>query len=265
MMFLPPLKSMPLRLWHGILQVFKRLSTETRRFKIQMVRIEVQSILLRIRCAKMGTIYMYVVDRDFGFAPNPFHGICTLATCKPAIRRNAKIGDWVIGVGGRRLNATGKCIYAMQVSEIVTFEQYWNEPRFSIKKPMRNGSQKMLVGDNIYSKDGQSWVQLDSHHSNPDGSMNFTNLRKDTSANSVLISNNFYYFGASSVSIPQQILQRLGYKNKIGHWKFSGDSNDELLSWLATSGPSNRIIADPTDFIVAANRYSGLGSKILSA
>ncbi len=28
--------------------------------------------------------------RDYGFAPNPFHGICTLATCKPVIRRVAR-------------------------------------------------------------------------------------------------------------------------------------------------------------------------------
>ena len=27
-------------------------------------------------------IYAYVVTHDNGFAPNPFHGFCTLATCK---------------------------------------------------------------------------------------------------------------------------------------------------------------------------------------
>lgn len=42
-------------------------------------------------------LYSYVVARDFGFAPNPFHGYCTLATCKPDIRATASVGDWVIG------------------------------------------------------------------------------------------------------------------------------------------------------------------------
>ncbi|WP_225761747.1 hypothetical protein [Acinetobacter sp. Marseille-P8610] len=33
-------------------------------------------------------IFSYVVSRDFGFAPNPFFNFCTLATCKPKIRKD---------------------------------------------------------------------------------------------------------------------------------------------------------------------------------
>ena len=43
----------------------------------------------------MARIHSYVVRYDSGFAPNPFYGYCTLATCKPNIRRSADIGDWV--------------------------------------------------------------------------------------------------------------------------------------------------------------------------
>ena len=35
-------------------------------------------------------LYSYVFDHDYGFAPNPFHGVCTLATCKPSIREHAE-------------------------------------------------------------------------------------------------------------------------------------------------------------------------------
>lgn len=38
-------------------------------------------------------LYAYAITRDLGFAPNPFHGFCTLATCKPGIRKTAKVGD----------------------------------------------------------------------------------------------------------------------------------------------------------------------------
>lgn len=207
---------------------------------------------------------MYVVDRDFGFAPNPFHGLCTLATCKPSIRRNAKIGDWVAGMAGRRLKATGKCVFAMQVSEVVTFDQYWNDRRFIAKKPVRNGSKKMLVGDNIYYKSDQSWIQADSHHSNSDGSTNFTNLIKDTTANSVLISNNFYYFGTSAKAVPSEILLSMGYKNQIGHRTFTDADAEEFLTWLKLSALRNRVMADPYDFTIAADRYSGTGSKIVT-
>ena len=41
-----------------------------------------------------------------------------------------KIGDWVFGVGGRRLKATGKCVFAMKVTRTVTFNEYWQDPEF---------------------------------------------------------------------------------------------------------------------------------------
>jgi len=41
----------------------------------------------------------YKMTHDSGFAPNPFHGYRTLATCKPGIRRsgNRRVGDLVAG------------------------------------------------------------------------------------------------------------------------------------------------------------------------
>ena len=47
--------------------------------------------------------YSYIVARDFGFAPNPFNAVLTLATCKPIVRKGAEVGDFVIGV-------TPKCL-----------------------------------------------------------------------------------------------------------------------------------------------------------
>jgi len=212
----------------------------------------------------MQNTFIYVVDRDFGFAPNPFHGVCTLATCKPTIRRVAKIGDWIIGMGGGRLRATGRCIFAMNVSEKLTFEEYWSDPRFQDKKPVRNGSKKMLVGDNIYRKEDDVWIQLDSHHSKQDGSTNLINLTKDTSANSVLISTNYFYFGAAAAEVPPKILENMGYKNGRSHRKFRDDQSRQLIDWLERGFRINRLVADPCDFTTAADRYSGEGSKIVS-
>ena len=84
-------------------------------------------------------LYIYVVRRDFGFAPNPFHGVCTLATCKPDIRRSAQVGDWVMGVGGVRLKAMGKCLYLMKVTEMSTFDDYWS-PWGSQREALPRGS-----------------------------------------------------------------------------------------------------------------------------
>jgi hypothetical protein len=213
---------------------------------------------------EMSKTYMYVVDRDFGFAPNPFHGICTLATCKPKIRKNAVVGDWIVGMGGRRLKATGRCVFAMKVTETLTFEQYWEDLRFQDKKPVRNGSTKMLIGDNIYRREGDNWVQLDSHHSNSDGSGNLINLKKDTGANAVLISTYFYYFGSAAAPVPAEILGEMGYKNGRSHRTFTNENSRQLTDWLRGSFIPNRLSSDPFDFVTAASRYSGVGSKIVS-
>lgn len=209
---------------------------------------------------------MYVVDRDFGFAPNPFHGYCTLATCMPRIRAKAQVGDWVIGMGGSRLKATGRCIYAMRVTETPSFDEYWASRTYFDKRPVRNGSSVMMVGDNIYYRDshGESWHQLDSHHSNPDGTPNPLNLNKDTSANRVLVSCDFFYFGEAAPEIPSGLLEALGYKNGRSHRVFEDSQCSGLLKWLFTDWNTSRniIAGDPFDFNHSAKRYTGKGSSL---
>lgn len=210
---------------------------------------------------------MYVVDRDFGFAPNPFHGYCSLATCKPKIRRVAEVNDWVVGMGGLRLQATGRCVFAMRVTEKVTFDQYWTNHRFLDKKPVRNGSRKMMVGDNIYYKDAnENWLQADSHHSNPDGSINSTNLQKDTGADAVLLSQHFFYFGKSAPNLPEYLLRSIGYKNQIGHRVFESNITNELIEWIHNSFRSslNLIVSDPFNFNDSEKRYLGDEKKLYS-
>jgi hypothetical protein len=212
------------------------------------------------------TGYVFVVARDFGFAPNPFHGVCTLATCKPVIRRVAGIGDWVFGVGGERLQATGRLVFAMRVSETLSFDTYWSDPRFLDKRPVRNGSQMMVVGDNIYHRDGvtRKWVQADSHHSNPDGSTNRHNLRHDTTTDRVLIADRFYYFGRVAPEIPQGILSQLDYRNGRGHRKYSENDYRRLLAWLQKRfhGRDNLVLGDPFDFDQSAMRYSASDNRL---
>lgn len=96
-------------------------------------------------------LFRYRLHHDFGLAPNPFWGVMTLAVCKEGIRRsrNLKIGDWVIGCGSCQLHNLGSLIYVMKVQEILTFDEYWNDSRFEIKKPRLNGSLMVMYGDNF--------------------------------------------------------------------------------------------------------------------
>ncbi|MBC9911042.1 hypothetical protein [Chitinophaga varians] len=213
----------------------------------------------------MKNVYIYVVARDFGFAPNPFHGICSLATCKPNIRNTAQVDDWIIGVGGGALRATGKCIYAMKVTQKITFDEYWNNAEFRSKKPARNGSKKTLVGDNIYYKKDGLWQQAHSHHSNPDGTINEHNLERDTGSEFVLLSKNFYYFGSNAPVIPERILTDIGYKNKRNHRKYPYSQARGLVEWIEKnySTSLNIVLANPFNFEISVAHYSAKTDKII--
>jgi hypothetical protein len=150
-------------------------------------------------------IYTYVVTRDYGFAPNPFYGMCTLATCKPGIRKSAQIGDWVLGIGSKSTHKN-RLIYMMKVTNKVNFNEYWENKEYDAKKPMMTTLKKMY-GDNIYhyNKAKNIWIQADSHHSLENGAVNLDNLNRDTQTDNVLISREFYYFGKSSIVIPATV------------------------------------------------------------
>lgn len=46
-------------------------------------------------------VYSYIITHDSGFSPNLFHGVLTLACCKPMIRRSAEVGEVVVGLSIR--------------------------------------------------------------------------------------------------------------------------------------------------------------------
>ncbi len=160
-------------------------------------------------------IYSYRIDHDYGLAPNPFGGYCTVAVCKPNIRRSGNLNkkDWLIGTGSKSLERSSgfkcatKLIYAMEVSEIIDLNIYWNDPRFQYKKPQMGGTLSTIFGDNIYHQDENgNWVQIDCAHVNLTGVYNEKHFKKDTEGKNVLISNNFYYFGDNAPEIPKDYI-----------------------------------------------------------
>ena len=186
----------------------------------------------------MTRLHSYVVARDYGFAPNPFHGLCTLATCKPKIRQAAKIGDWVVGTGSKTRKRDGFLVFAMRVSEKLTFSEYWNDPRFRRKRPNLHASKVRAFGDNIYEWDrlNGSWLQADSHHSRQDGTLNIHNVRRDTSVDRVLVSDDFVYFGGQGPRIPKFGPEGIVHSG-IGHSSsFSEQTVAQFVEWLRGLG-----------------------------
>ncbi|MEE7492239.1 hypothetical protein [Methylobacterium oryzae] len=154
------------------------------------------------------TVWCYTVAQDHGFAPNPFYGVLTLATCKPSIRKNAQVGDWVLGMGASGYRYRGRAVFFMRVTEITSYDAYWRDPRFALKKPVVNGSFMQRFGDNIYHRDSPSrpWIQADSRHSKIGGVVNEEFLKNDTGmSDRVLLSEEFTYWGEQAPTLPASL------------------------------------------------------------
>lgn len=192
----------------------------------------------------MSRIYSYVVRYDSGFAPNPFYGYCTLATCKPDIRRKANIDDWVIGSASneRNIRRGGHLVYAMRVTEAMTFDEYSTDPRFEVKKPYRRGSRKQSCGDNIYFRNAPDadWNQRDSFHSQSDGQVNPQHVGRDTGVNRILISDDFIYYGGTGPRFPDELRDQNGRalcKSGIGRSCFEDAKLvEDLEHWIRGFG-----------------------------
>jgi len=191
------------------------------------------------------TLYSYVIEHDLGFAPNPFHGVCTLACCKPRIRKYAKLGDYILGTGAADPELTGFLTYWMRVDEIITFDEYWAGARFRRKKPIMTGTTYLRYGDNIYHRDGgDTYKQADSFHSREDGSVSLGDLHRDTgTTDRVLVGHEFAFFGRRGIEIPAE----LGFvvKKGPGHrCRFTEEEAAAVMAWLQTL-PQRGYIGEP--------------------
>ena len=193
-------------------------------------------------------IFLYTVVYDDGFAPNPFHGVCSLATCKPDIRRTARIGDIVLGKA-KAPNGL-RAVYAMEVDEIIAFDEYWRDARFALKKPRINGSLMMACGDNIYHRprcEGE-WAQAHSYHSEKNGKPNPKNVRHDTGkTDRVLLSRNFKYFGANGPDVPKLLDADIANPIRKMRYKFTDRDRHTLTQWLGSLKGSGQMY-EPSDW-----------------
>ena len=192
-----------------------------------------------------------------------------MATCKPKIRKHASVGDWVVGTGAKgAYDYKGRLIFAMQVSEVLGFDMYWNDPRFILKRPNLKGSLKVMYGDNIYHREGGCWVQADSHHSLPDGHLNKDNLIWDTEVDRLLIATKFVYWGRSAPTIPEEFRsfgnEKVDLCSGRGHRVFTGDLPGAFVSWLESEGKWG-VQGDPLEFAKHERKSGACGDHGRSA
>lgn len=168
-------------------------------------------------------VYSYIVSHDSGFAPNPFHGFCTLACCKPVIRRCASVGDWIVGLSPKHLG--NEIVFAMKVKEKLPFADYWRDPRFKQKRPkLQAADLKVCAGDNIYQPLTKSaFKQQPSYHSNDDGCECLSTKEHDLNGKFVLISDRFTYFGGYTKKLPANLAELIATR---GHKRYQCSLDD---------------------------------------
>ena len=98
----------------------------------------------------------------------------------------------------------------MKIAEILSFDDYFNDPRFECKKPEfgYNIDKKKAIGDNFYELRNDIYFAHPSYHTNQDRKNNNKDrYNDDLKSENVLISakGDFYYFGSQPVEIPDEL------------------------------------------------------------
>jgi hypothetical protein len=183
----------------------------------------------------------YIITVDSGFAPNPFGRYCTLACCKPTIRRMAEKGDIVIACASSSAATPGHLVYAMRVKEVIPYQEYWRDSRFARRKPSRRTAISRR-GDNIWHQD-----RADKWHVCAGACHDESHCERDTGGVNALVATEFFYFGRSAIRIPSRfadmLAQTQGHKNTRDRERI-----DRFWDWVSKAAKRSGRIDYPSDF-----------------
>ena len=147
----------------------------------------------------MPRLFAYKLAHDTGFAPNPFWGVLTLATCKPLIRLAKQPGDWIAGFTSKALcgDSVGqeRLVYLMEVTDRLSFADYFNSSIYKMKIPKPKEPKLVFrTGDNIYRPTFKEAHECDYFVRIENPNHGESDKKKDLSGD-LSCSNKFYYFG----------------------------------------------------------------------
>ncbi len=190
------------------------------------------------------TLYSYCIPFDDGAAPNPYWGVCTLAICKPVIRRVTEVGDWVVGTGSKSTpigDVSAKVVYAMRVDEKMTMSEYDTYTKAHLRGKIPDWShreRRRRLGDSIYDFSQDPPVQRPGVHLP-------ANQKTDLGGLHVLLSRHWYYFGDQPVPLPSALVpivkQGQGHKSRA-----NAPYVASFVEWIDNLGvPANTLSGAP--------------------
>lgn len=160
-------------------------------------------------------IFVYKLTCDDGGAPCVENGLISLCICKPIIRKTAKEGDWIIGLGGKSVSELkNRLIYIMRVEGVVDGKNY-----YSPKGGYWNRS------DCIYKWDGgkYQWKKDAKYHSPEHLKHDLGSLEKGYERARCLKGSCFAYFGGNEgnknpgIEDIKDIYERVGQGYLVNH------------------------------------------------
>jgi hypothetical protein len=182
----------------------------------------------------MPKLYSYCIPYDDGAAPNPYWGVCTLVICKPAIRRSAVVGDWIVGTGSTRSpigDISGCVVYAMQVTDKMTMARYDAYTAAKIPGKVPNWTHRDVrcrLGDSLYDFSVQPPQQRHGVHGPG-------NIDRDFRGQYALLSEHFFYFGDKPERLPNDLLpivrQGQGHQCNLNAPHF-----ERFVTWIHSLG-----------------------------
>ncbi len=216
-------------------------------------------------------IYVYKIDHDLGTNPNPFGNYCTLAHCKGYMRDSisnyvneqkrinpkstvSDLGIWVIGIAGKNLNYDGidrygRIVYIMQVTELHTYNEYWNDQRLRYKKSIFNDDELLkseLKNYQFYKENANYLVCGDNQKDIYDYNS------KSVPYKHILLSDRFEYYGTDSHK-NIKLLDYLGLKETDkfrGHRRYPSDNYPsippEIMEFIKNTFKGRKCLSRPT-------------------
>ncbi|MDD2896552.1 MAG: hypothetical protein PHG81_11115 [Aliarcobacter sp.] len=180
-------------------------------------------------------IYAYIVPVDDGAAPNPYGGVCTLAICKPNLRKTTKQGDWLVG-----LDSKSQLIYTMKITTVMSMKEYdtYTKENLSIKIPNKTSKNiEEQMGDSVYDFSQDSVTLRASVHSRCTKEM-------DLAGKNVLLSTCFYYFGEQVKTLPKEFENIVNLD--MDFLKLTKELESSFLTWLENQNfEKNKIYSKP--------------------
>ncbi len=184
-------------------------------------------------------LFSYKMTHDSGFAPNPFHGVLTLATCKPGIRRTKKPGDWVAGFSSKTLRNLARkeevnidqdaLLWLGRVTEVVPLNRYFHDRRFRLKRPRGPAD----PGDNIYRPLTPQPAGPDEYEQLRNSSHGPREAEHDVGGKNALIFEEFFYLGRQGMPVHEDIrIARPSGPTCYGYKTEREETICDLIRWV---------------------------------